>query len=244
MTGYLACGAAMALLGAAGYQSMAPTGQWFGRTFKGVSENSKDLALTFDDGPSELFTPRLLEVLAKHEVHATFFMIGRYAQQYPKIARMVADAGHAIGNHTQTHPNLIFCSALQTRIQIEECARALTDTVGEQANLFRPPFGGRRPQSLQIAQCLGLVPVMWNVTGWDWNAPSPEHIERKVSQRIRGGDVILLHDGSHISGDRDRSHTVGATNRLIARYKSEGFRFVTIPHMMQSSAPRSSSALS
>jgi peptidoglycan-N-acetylglucosamine deacetylase len=235
MTGYLAGIGAMALLGAAGYQSMAPTGQWFGRTFTGVSRASRELALTFDDGPNEIYTPRLLDVLAKHSVPATFFMIGRYVERYPEIARCVADAGHAIGNHTQTHPNLIFSSAFQTRTQLEDCRRALTNAVGEHSNLFRPPFGGRRPQSLQVARDLGLQPIMWNVTGWDWDASSAEQIAVKVSRRIQGGDVILLHDGSHLSPEHDRTHTIVATDHLISRYKSEGYHFVTIPQMMQNS---------
>jgi peptidoglycan/xylan/chitin deacetylase (PgdA/CDA1 family) len=83
-----------------------------------------------------------------------------------------------------------------------------------------------------VARELGLEPVMWNVTGYDWNAPPAGVIERKVSKQIRGGDVILLHDGGHKQMGADRSQTVIATNRLIARYRSEGYEFVTIPRMM------------
>jgi len=140
-----AAAAAAAAVGAAGYQSIAPTGQWYGRTFTGLERGSKKLALTYDDGPNDPHTMKLLDVLAKHSVRATFFMIGRFVQQRPQIARAVAQAGHVIGNHTFTHPNLIFVSALQARMQIEECERALHDTVGEHSKLFRPPFGGLSP---------------------------------------------------------------------------------------------------
>src|SRR5450755_2970397 len=99
---------------AAGYQSMAPTGQWFGRTFAAGIRGSKQIALTYDDGPNDPHTLTLLDVLAKHNVRATFFMIGRYVQQHPDIARAVAQAGHAIGNHTFTHQLLIFQSQSQT----------------------------------------------------------------------------------------------------------------------------------
>src|ERR1700738_2211788 len=135
-----------------GYQSMAPQGQWYGRTFAGGIRGSKQIALTYDDGPNDPHTLKLLDVLAKHNVRATFFMIGRYVQQRPDIARAVAQAGHVIGNHTFTHPLLIFESAARTRTHLVDCHQALEDAVGEHSNLFRPPFGGRRPATLPVAR--------------------------------------------------------------------------------------------
>jgi peptidoglycan/xylan/chitin deacetylase (PgdA/CDA1 family) len=228
----LVVGASAVALSAAGYQSMSPTGQWYGSTFTGLTAGSKKLALTYDDGPNDPHTLRLLGVLAKHQVRATFFMIGHYVQQRPDIARAVAKSGHVIGNHTFTHPNLIFVSDLQTRLQLQDCERALEDAIGEHSRLFRPPFGGRRPASLRIVRSLGLEPVMWNVTGWDWKTTSADYVEQKVSKQVRGGNVILLHDGSHVAMGLDRSHTVVATDRVITKYKAEGFEFVTIPEMM------------
>jgi peptidoglycan/xylan/chitin deacetylase (PgdA/CDA1 family) len=221
---------------AAGYQSMAPRGQWYGGTFTGLQPGSKQLALTYDDGPNDPHTFRLLEVLAKHNVKATFFLIGRFVKQRPDIAREFIRAGHVVGNHTFSHPNLIFATAGQTRTELTLCEQALGDAVGEHSRLFRPPFGGRRPSTLRVARALGLEPVMWSVTGWDWKGKPAEFVERKVAQQIRGGDVILLHDGSHAAFGADRSQTVIATDHLIARYKSEGCEFVTVPEMMETRA--------
>ncbi len=224
---------------AAGYQSMSPQGQWWGPTFTGARRGSKQLALTYDDGPNDPDTLQLLEVLAKHDVRATFFLLGRHVRMRPDIVRELVKAGHAIGNHTDTHPLLTFQPAARIRAQIEECQKAIAEATSKTTTLFRPPFGGRRPAVLRIAREMGLQPVMWTVTGYDWDAKSAESIEERVSQRIRGGDVILLHDGGHLQLGADRSKTVMATERLLTRYKGQGYEFVTVPEMMASSGAAS-----
>ena len=223
---------AAAAASVAGYQSKASTAQWYGRTFAAGVRGSRQIALTYDDGPNDPHTLKLLEVLAKHSVRATFFMIGRYVQQRPDIARVVAQAGHVIGKHAFTHPRLIFTSAARTRTQLRDCDQALTDAVGEHSNLFRPPFGGRRPATLRVARELGLQTVMWNASGRDWNAAPAAVIEKKIARQMRGGDVILLHDGGHRAMGADRSRTVIATENLIRRYKDEGYEFVTVKEML------------
>jgi len=237
MMGSLVFGAGVAATAVAlGYQSKSPTGQWYGQTFTGLKVASRQLALTYDDGPNDPHTVRLLEVLARHNVRATFFLIGRFVKRRPDIVRELVRAGHVVGNHTFSHPNLIFASTRQTRMQLQDCDRALSDAVGEHSRLFRPPFGGRRPSTLRVARALGLEPVMWNVAGRDWKGKPAEYIERRVRRQVRGGDVILLHDGGHERFGADRSQTVVATDRLIARYKSEGYEFVTVPEMMERQA--------
>ena len=216
-----------------GYHTMSPTSQLYGRTFTGTSPERREVALTFDDGPNDPHSLHLLDLLANAGVKATFFMIGRYIDQRPDIARAVAEAGHAIGNHTYTHPNLIFQSQWQLRDEVSRCERALQDAVGDRSTkLFRPPFGGRRPATLRTLRAMGMTPVMWNVTGYDWNAKSHESIERNTARRIRGGKVILLHDGGHLAFGTDRSRTVEATKNIVSRYKEEGYTFKTIPQMM------------
>lgn len=236
MLRYVISGTAATAAIAAGYQSMAPTGQWFGKTFTGLPRGSRQIALTYDDGPNAPHTLRLLEILAKHGVQATFFLIGRYVHQHPQIAREIIQAGHAVGNHTFTHPLLTFKSETEIRRQLTHCRAALENAIGQHSNLFRPPFGGRRPAVLRVARELGLEPIMWSVTGYDWNAPPAAAIERHVTKQIRGGDVILLHDGGHKQMGADRSQTVIATDHLLTSYKSAGYEFVTVPQMMTKSA--------
>jgi peptidoglycan-N-acetylglucosamine deacetylase len=227
----LATGAALV---SAGYQSMAPTGQWFGKAFHGLPRGSKQIALTFDDGPNDPHTLNLLEVLAKHNVRATFFLIGCYVRQRPDIVREIRKQGHVIGNHTFSHPFLTFHGGEGIRKEIQQCRDAISDAVGGHSNLFRPPWGARRPAVFRIVRQLGLEPIMWNITGYDWKAPSAEYICEKVNPKIRGGDVVLLHDGGHKEFGTDRSKTVEAVDRLITKYGAEGHNFVSIPEMMLS----------
>ena len=217
----------------AGYATMAPASQLYGRTITHGSD-PRQMALTFDDGPNDPHTMHLLDVLAKHNAQATFFLIGKYVRQRPEIARAVLAAGHEIGNHTDSHPNLILVSAARLRQELEGCRKALEDAMGREITLFRPPFGGRRPNVLRTARKMGLSPVMWSVTAYDWSAKSPRAIVEKVTRQIDSrrkphGEIVLLHDGGHLAFGTDRSHTVEATRQLLERYGSK--RFVTISNL-------------
>jgi peptidoglycan-N-acetylglucosamine deacetylase len=227
----LGVGAAV-LASAAGYHSMGPTSQLYGRNFTGLPRGTRRLALTYDDGPNDPYTGHLLDILAKHDVRATFFLIGRYAARRPDLVRRHVEFGNALGNHTWDHPNLIFSTPHSLRDQLEKTSRAIADASGEAPRLFRPPFGGRRPGVFQIARAMGMTPIMWNVTCFDWSATSYETIERHAHRQVRGGNVILLHDGGHKQFGADRSHTVKATDNLIRKYKDEGYEFVTVPEML------------
>ena len=229
MFGLIAGAAAVAY---AGYATMGPRSQLYGRSFLGVS-GSKLLALTYDDGPNEAHTPALLDILAQHGAKATFFLIGRYVVQRPDIVRRIRQEGHAIGNHTYNHPLLTFASAARLGRELDDTDKAIADAAGPHDGLFRPPFGGRRPGTFAAVRARGMTPVMWTVTCFDWNARSADPIERHAVRGIRGGDIILLHDGSHLKMGADRAPTVEATTRLLRRYQADGYRFVTIPEMMR-----------
>ena len=225
-----------AALGYAGYAAYSPRSQLYGRTYLGAGRGSRQIALTYDDGPNDPHTLHLVEVLAKHEVKATFFMIGRFVAEKPEIARAVARAGHVIGNHTFSHPNLIFCSAARVCDELEQCRQILNDAVGEHSNLWRPPFGARLPHVLGVGRKLGLEPVMWTVSSNDWKIRTADGIERRVAERIRGGDVILMHDGAHVRMGAGRARTIEATDRLIRWCEDRGYEFVSVAEMMESAA--------
>jgi len=209
----------------AGYATMAPASQLYGRTLT-HGDDRRQIALTFDDGPNDPHTLRLLDVLAKHNARATFFLIGKYVRQRPDIARAIQAAGHEIGNHTYSHPNLIFVSGARLRQELRDCGKALEDALGTTVSLFRPPFGGRRPNVLRTARALGLKTVMWSLAGNDWKAKSSEFILEKIAPEVgqlRRAEIVLLHDGSHLGFGMDRSHTVEATQRLLERFKNQCF---------------------
>ena len=211
----------------AGYATMAPRSQLYGRTLTHGPDSSQ-LALTFDDGPNDPHTLRLLDVLARHEAKATFFLIGKYVRQRPEIARAIQAAGHEIGNHTYSHPNLIFVSAARLRQELQDCNKAIEDALGVTPSLFRPPFGGRRPSVLRTARALGLQTIMWSVSSDDWKAQSPEFILEKVVPKLESGraEIVLLHDGSHLAFGADRAHTIEAMRRLLESLA--GKRFISI----------------
>lgn len=230
--------ASAAAAGYAAYATMSPTSQLYGPTLTHGSDPGQ-LALTFDDGPNDPYTERLLELLAQHGAKATFFLIGKYVRQRPEIARAVHAAGHCIGNHTYSHPNLIFVSAARLRQELKDCRNALEDAIGAPAPLFRPPFGGRRPNVMRTARSLGLETVMWSVTGYDWNAKTAEDITEKVthqidSRRRRQSEIVLLHDGSHLVFGADRSRTVEATRVLLEKYSAAGKKFASVTEITRS----------
>lgn len=214
----------------AGYATMSPASQLYGRTLTHGSDPNQ-IALTFDDGPNDPHTMHLLDVLAKHNAKVTFFLIGKYVRQRPDLVRAIAAAGHEIGNHTDSHPNLILVSAARLRQELSDCGKALEDALGSKVTLFRPPFGGRRPNVLRAARGMGLSPVMWSVTGYDWSAKSAAEIVKKVNgqvdpRRKAQGEIVLLHDGGHLAFGTDRALTVAATRILLEHYANK--QFVTV----------------
>ncbi|MDZ4799529.1 MAG: polysaccharide deacetylase family protein, partial [Bryobacteraceae bacterium] len=153
----------------------------------------RELALTFDDGPSES-TPQLLNVLARHSVRATFFQCGMHARRLPAVAREVVDAGHEIGNHTENHAPLWLRSTGFLRDEIGRAQHSIAEATGMAPRLFRAPYGVRWPGLGGIQREFGLTGVMWTVIGNDWSLPAGA-VATRVGNGARPGAIVCLHDG-------------------------------------------------
>jgi peptidoglycan/xylan/chitin deacetylase (PgdA/CDA1 family) len=236
--------AAALAVGAAGfayYHAQVPTSQLYGATICRSRDARGLIALTYDDGPNPRFTESLLSVLERHDAHATFFLVGKWTEREPALAREVQAAGHAIGNHTFNHPTLALCTGDRVQEELRRC-RAAVEGAGvtfsevEGEALMRPPWGRRRPGTLRAIRAAGYVPVIWSVTGWDWRKRETATTIAARCSKARDGDVILLHDGTHTEPAGDRAASVGATDEILGRLTAEGYRFVTVPELVAAGA--------
>jgi len=233
---HVAAACTVALTGLGGtvtYATLSAQSQIFGRTILAPPQPDQ-LALTFDDGPNPAATPQLLEVLARHNVRATFFVIGDYVVREKALTREIAAAGHVIGNHTMTHPWLPFVSSARIRAELAGCNAAIEDAVGNRVELLRPPHGAVRPAVLRAAKNLSLEIVQWNLIVKDWKADSAAIVLARIedgigANRRRGrGTNVVLHDGGQGSPREPRLKTVEAVDRLLASLRP-GMSLVTPP---------------
>ncbi len=185
----------------------------------------KIVALTFDDGPWENTTETVLEILKRNNIKATFYMVGMQLQKHPELARKVAEAGHAIGNHTWRHAlhNLDVTTAAE---EIGNTARLIYQATGMQTNLFRPPGGNLDGDLVPYAQRQKYSINLWSVESEDYYVGAPLIVDN-VLRGVKPGSIVLLHDGGG-----DRTPTVQALPQIIDALRRQGYRFVTVPELM------------
>jgi peptidoglycan-N-acetylglucosamine deacetylase len=223
--------------GVAVFLGQYPTTQVYGETIYRERAAGRRLALTFDDGPNPEQTPRLLELFARYDAKATFFLIGEWAEREPELIRETVAAGHAIGNHTHTHVTMPAHGANRIREELRRCREAV-EASGESfstvdgAWLMRPPYGRRRPGTLRTMREEGYVPVTWSITGYDWRAHTTAKRITRRCKRAKEGDVILLHDGSHTEPAADRHKSIETVEALLEHFTPQGFSFVTVPELV------------
>ena len=207
--------------------------QQAGNYVKQIETQEKVIALTFDDGPNEPYTSRVLQILRENGVRATFFLIGQNVEVFPKAAREIVKEGHAIGNHSYSHPFfLVMEPSSYEEKQIALTDRILEKATGVRCTLFRPPRGFRTPWLLRVAAKCGLTSVGWSEDASDWNHVSSAQIAERIIKNARPGNIILLHDGLNLTHGADRSETIKALPRIITGLKAQGYHFVTIPDLL------------
>jgi peptidoglycan/xylan/chitin deacetylase (PgdA/CDA1 family) len=221
--GLAAVGAAGLVAGGYAYAALWPSSAIFGSALI-APERAGELALTFDDGPNPKWTPRLLDILAAHNVKATFFMLGSRAQAEPALVQRVAAEGHLIGNHSWSHPNLALTSAKKIREELVRTSGTLELITGTEIKYFRPPFGARRPAVFRIARELELRVVTWNAMTSDWKEPSAVRIAEQLMAKIKGLESrgwaanLVLHDGGHLERAAKREASVAAAGMVVSRF--------------------------
>ncbi len=190
----------------------------------------QDVYLTFDDGPDEVATPQLLEILDRHQAQATFFLRGDNAEQRPQLARDMLAAGHAIGNHTYSHANAWKVPHATYAEELKRATQVLEELAGEPIHWMRPPFGRFTPRTLIWCKHARQKLVMWDVLPGDFvPTATPAHVATWTRVRIRPGSIVCLHDNP-----KSRSVTPAAMEELLPRLQDDGWRLRALPMSLHS----------
>lgn len=230
----LAAGGAAALVGGLAWGMFVPQSRLLGNVIShGPRDGSPRAALTFDDGPWPGSTDVILDILREHHLKAAFFVIGRYARQWPDLIRRIHIEGHLIGNHTFDHHRLgLWRSTRYWRDQIAATDDAIAEITGERPHYFRPPMGFKSPQLVLSAGRLGHHLITWSRRGRDGVATTPQRIIRNLAERIAAGDIVLLHDGRDLASRRDVTVTAAALPVVINALRDQGISLVRLDELI------------
>ena len=181
----------------------------------------KKIALTFDDGPHEKYTPMLLDGLKERKVSANFFILGKNAERYPEIVKRMKEEGHIIGNHSYSHVQLNAMKEVEACKEMTRANEVVEEITGEAPNYVRPPFGA---WSKDLECITNMLVVLWDVDPLDWKCQNKDLVVKRVVSNVEEGDIILLHDSYQ--------STVDATFEIIDTLEKEGYEFVTLDEMI------------
>lgn len=195
------------------------------------SPRPKLIALTFDDGPYPVFTPLLLDELHALHVPATFFLIGRDAEQWPEITRRIVLDGNEVADHTYSHPNLDQETAAQVRDEVLHGRDVLYALSGDPSvrDLMRPPHGRYTTSTLKTVTALGYKVVLWTDDSGDWRTLTPAYIRNDLLRHATAPDIVLLHNG--------KLATIEALPEVVKRFERAGYRFVTVSELLSNATP-------
>ena len=196
-----------------------------------AAPTENQVALTFDDGPDPRFTPQLLDLLAEHDIQATFFVTGARAEAFPDLLQRIVDEGHIVGNHTYSHPNLVEASDISIlEEEVRQTEDIINDIIGYRTRLFRAPYGFLYDELVEKLAEMNYSIVGWSVDSLDWQEAAPEVIAYNVISNIHPGAIILMHDGAGETGDR--TNTIEALRQIIPNLTEQGLDFVTVPELL------------
>lgn len=199
-------------------------------TYNWINVDGPYIALTFDDGPSEKLTPKLLNLLAAHRIKATFFVIGQNVAEFPDIVRRAAREGHEIANHSWSHPNLGKMSDDGVRRELQKTDDAIKSATGVRPTLMRPPYGSLTDrQKRWVHNDFGYKVIIWDVDPLDWKRPGPTVICNRILNETRAGSIILAHD--------IHPGTIDAMPATLDQLEAKGFKFVTVSELIRMARP-------
>lgn len=197
----------------------------FSKKVFGYNKNAgKVVALTFDDGPSNEFTKKYVDILKSMNVKATFFVVGKNAAKFPALLKYISENGNEIGIHSYSHYYMPKMKPEQMTDELYKTQKIIVDATGSKSSLFRPPYGAFNTTLLEISDALGLHVVLWNVDPYDWMKPGIQNIVNRIISRTKDGSIILMHEG--------KPETLAALPKIIEKLKSEGYGFVTISELL------------
>ena len=214
---------------------VTPSSTFFRPVLVRGPQQGKRISLTFDDGPSEQFTPQVLDILREHRVPATFFVCGKNVEEHPELLRRIVAEGHEVGNHTYSHPYFFFKSRQRMAEEIDRTQAIIERVLGFRPNIFRPPYGARWFGLVPTLLERGMLLIQWSATGYDWKKDAAA-ITQAALRELRPGAIILLHDGRETrpAAQIDRSPTTTALPSLIAGARREGYIFAPIKDFLPS----------
>ncbi|MFF4272903.1 polysaccharide deacetylase family protein [Streptomyces sp. NPDC001536] len=188
-----------------------------------VSGRGRTMVLTFDDGPDPRYTPDILDTLAEYDVRAMFFVCGEMAVDNKDLLARMSEEGHAVGNHTWSHPLLTRLSRGRIRSEMERTCDVIEEAYGERPEWFRAPYGAWNRAAFQLGAELGMEPLAWTVDTLDWTAPAARTIVGRVENGAAPGVVVLSHDAGG-----DRSQSVRALRDYLPQLLDSGYH-ITVP---------------
>ena len=202
-------------------------------TFNSVHVDGPYIAMTFDDGPSATLTPKLLDILATHQIKATFFVIGENVAEHPEIVTRAAREGHEIGNHSWSHPNFGKMSDDSVRSQVQRTDDAIKSATGSRPTLLRPPYGSITAREKRwIHDQFGYQIILWDVDPYDWKRPGPAVVRNRILKETQPGSIVLSHD--------IHPGTIEAMPSTFDALEAKGFKFVTVSELIRMAVPKAS----